>query len=121
MVSARTHSTPLALRLRITRVDPARATEILPRGASDLADLLSPLKARMTATMARLAATTIALGAATGFILALLFGGRILGALAGLTGGAGAPAAIFALTGATYNLDAFRHPVEAAAALLNWR
>lgn len=118
IVSARTHSTPLLLRLTITRVDPARVQEILPGRASSVADLLSPLKTRLTATMARLAVTSIAIGAAGGLVLSFLFRGRIMGALAGLTGGAGAPAAIFVLTGATYDLDAFRQPLEAAAALL---
>lgn len=118
MISARTHRTPLLLRLTITRVDPARAAEILPGGASSLVEVLSPLKTRLTATMARLATTTIAIGAGGGFLLALLLRGRILGALAGLAGGAAAPAAIFALTGATYNLEAFRRPLAAAAGLV---
>jgi hypothetical protein len=121
IVSAKTHSTPLLLRLTITEVDPDRVGEILPRQASSLVELLSPLKTRLTATLAQLAARTIAIGAAGGFLLALLLRGRILGALAGLAGGAAAPAAIFALTGATYELNAFRQPLAAAGALLGLR
>lgn len=121
IVSAQTHSTPLLLRLTITEVDPDRVSAILPRRASSLLELLSPLKTRLTAAMAQLAARTIAVGAAGGFLLGLLLRGRILGALAGVAGGAAAPAAIFALTGATYDFNAFRQPLAAAGALLGLR
>ncbi len=106
-VSARTHAAPLLVRMRITDVDPERVREILPSGRPSLVELLSPIRTRLTATMTRLAATSVALGAAAGMVLALLFRGRILGVLAGIAGGAGAPAAIFALTAATYDLNAF--------------
>lgn len=120
-VSARTHPTPLLVKLTITKVDPQKVRDVLPARAFSVADLLAPLKTRLTATMARLAAQTLAVGGAGGLLLALVLRGKILGALAGVAGGAGAPAFIYALTAATYDLDAFRRPLAAAANLLGLR
>lgn len=116
VVSARTHSSPLLLKLTVTGIDPARVIEILPRGPVSLAGLLAPLKTQLTAAVARLAVRTMALGALGGLVVSFVFRGRILGAFAGVAAGAAAPAVVFALTAASFDLNAFSNPSAAVGA-----